>query len=285
MNPFIAPFANGMAFFPGLSACLAGLLVSLTQKSRLARHASNLLITIGLVLIAASATPLPLYLYGALGIVTLAFWLLARTGNQPLLRRAGVVVVVGVYLGSGCWEARFHITPKLTVNRTQTIYVIGDSISAGLINGEETWPDILARKTGIKTVNLARAGARIHDGGQQAQKIPRSDSLVFLEMGGNDLLGSTSAASFGQSLRMLLGTLQERGVKIVMFEFPLYPGANAFGSEQRKAAAEFHITLIPKSLMTAVFTTPGATVDGIHLSPSGHQLWAEKIAALMQIEP
>jgi len=285
MNPFIAPFANGLAFFPGLAACLAGMLMTLAQKSPLARHISTLLIIIGLILIVASATPLPYWFYGVLGIVTLTFWGLTRKGNQPRFRFIGAVIVIGIYMGAGCWEAQFHLTPTLTVNRAQTIYVIGDSISAGLINGDPTWPDILARKTSIKTVNLTRAGARVRDGEQQAQKITESNALVFLEIGGNDLLGSTTSTSFGQSLRSLLRNLREHGVKVVMFELPLYPGATSFGLEQRKAAAEAHILLIPKSLMTNVFTTPGATVDGIHLSPSGHQLWAEKIATLMQIEP
>jgi len=44
---------------------------------------------------------------------------------------------------------------------------------------------------------------------------------------------------------------------------------------QRRLARQYDVILVPKRPFVAVLTTPGATVDGIHLSKQGHALMAE----------
>ena len=46
---------------------------------------------------------------------------------------------------------------------------------------------------------------------------------------------------------------------------------------QRELAAKYAVVLIPKRIFIGVLTTPGATVDGIHLSPAGHAWMADVI--------
>ena len=62
-----------------------------------------------------------------------------------------------------------------------------------------------------------------------------------------------------------------------MIELPLPPFANRFGMIQRRLARKHGIILIPKRTFVSVLTTPGATLDGIHLSPQGHLLMSETI--------
>jgi acyl-CoA thioesterase-1 len=131
--------------------------------------------------------------------------------------------------------------------------------------------------------DLARAGATAAGALEQAKQLPGRGGLALLEIGGNDLLGSTSAAQFERDLDRLLSQVARPGRAVVMFELPLPPLCNEYGRVQRRLAAQHHISLIPKRLFIAVLTTDGATLDSIHLSPQGHQ----QIAALVRslIEP
>ena len=69
---------------------------------------------------------------------------------------------------------------------------------------------------------------------------------------------------------------------VAMFELPLSPFTNRYGSTQRLLAREFGVILIPKKVLARIFTTSGATLDGIHLSDLGHRALAEQVAALLE---
>jgi lysophospholipase L1-like esterase len=49
-------------------------------------------------------------------------------------------------------------------------------------------------------------------------------------------------------------------------------------------AAKYNVVLIPKTYMARVLGKPGATVDGLHLSPSGHEAMARSIYQLLKME-
>ena len=59
---------------------------------------------------------------------------------------------------------------------------------------------------------------------------------MLIELGGNDLLGRTDPARFGQNLDALVRLVQGTGRAVVMFELPLPPFTNAYGIEQRRVA-------------------------------------------------
>jgi len=103
------------------------------------------------------------------------------------------------------------------------------------------------------------------------------DGLVLLEIGGNDLLGTTTAARFQEGLEKLLVAICRPGRTVVMFELPLVPFANEFGKHQRKLAKQYGVLLVPKRIFLRALTTPGATQDGVHLTPAGHQLMADTV--------
>jgi lysophospholipase L1-like esterase len=62
---------------------------------------------------------------------------------------------------------------------------------------------------------------------------------------------------------------------VVMFELPLPPFRNEYGRVQRKLASKYGVVLIPKRVFVGVLTEEGATMDGVHLSPQGHERMAE----------
>jgi acyl-CoA thioesterase-1 len=163
------------------------------------------------------------------------------------------------------------------------IYVVGDSISAGMGGEAETWPRILARQHDVQVHDLSRAGANVATAlRQQAGQFVGTGSLVLVEIGGNDVLGETMPGSFERGLDALLGRLREGGGAVIMLELPLPPFYNRYGAAQRRSAKRHGVVLIPKRVLLGVMTSDGATLDTIHLSWYGHELMAEKMWGIIR---
>jgi lysophospholipase L1-like esterase len=86
---------------------------------------------------------------------------------------------------------------------------------------------------------------------------------------------------FRRDLNQLLKTVRPKTHSIVMFELPLFPFQNDYGLAQRSLAKEYHVPLIPRRYFVNVIGTPGATVDGIHLSASGQVLMAKLLSSVI----
>jgi acyl-CoA thioesterase-1 len=105
---------------------------------------------------------------------------------------------------------------------------------------------------------------------QQADRIEPGGAIVLVEIGGNDLLGTTTASDYEKGLAFLLGALSRPEREVVMFELPLLPFKNQFGRIQRRLASAHGVKLIPKRALISVLTSNSSTLDSIHLSPRGH---------------
>jgi lysophospholipase L1-like esterase len=181
-------------------------------------------------------------------------------------------------------EAPYHRRPSIAIRKGQTIYILGDSISAGAGTKERCWPSVLADVAPLSVANLAEPGATTRSAIKQAQHITKPNSVVLLEIGGNDVLGGGDAVAFRSSLDSLVSSLCSRGHQVIMFELPLFPFRNAFGKAQRNVAAKRGAVLLPKRLLARVLGLEGGTLDGLHLSQKGHDALARRIAELLVIE-
>ena len=150
------------------------------------------------------------------------------------------------------------------------ILVIGDSISAGLNDDDETWPRQLAEIVNVQITDVSQPGATLKSARTQNSRLRESPGLLVLEIGGNDLLEGLSVEQFETDLDQLLEAAVRRDRIVVMFELPLPPLCARYGAVQRKLSRKHDARLIPKRLFAEVLTTAGATVDGIHLSNHGH---------------
>ena len=168
-------------------------------------------------------------------------------------------------------EAPYHFRPLVAVPPGKTVYVVGDSLSAGLRPQERCWPEALHDITGLPVVNLSGPGARVQDAMQQARRIQQPKSVVIVEIGGNDLLSGGDAGVFRQQLDALLAALRKDGREVLMFELPLYPFKTAFGRAQRELAAKYGATLFPSRCLTEVFSMTGGTIDGLHFTRRRHE--------------
>jgi len=281
---FLYHVASGHAFFTGLALILAAIGVRIFAKER--RRAAGVLMLLGVLLVAISATPLPWATYGAWA-ATLAAWAWAETRRPPLspqrllvVRAAAVVACVAI----GAKELPFHVMPRPVSVGDSAVGVIGDSVTAGMGENEAiTWPQLLADRTGLVIHDHSAMGATVASARKQAAELTDEDRIVIVEIGGNDLLGSTTLAGYESGLDALLGEVSRPDRTVVMFELPLPPGFNAYGLAQRRLAAKHGAVLIPKRALMGVFTGTGATLDSIHLSQAGHERMAGVVAGALGV--
>lgn len=69
-----------------------------------------------------------------------------------------------------------------------------------------------------------------------------------------------------------------------MFELPLIPFHNSFGTAQRSLAKKYRVALLPKRFLTKVFGIAGGTLDGLHLSQAGHDALAGEIQGVIRVQ-
>lgn len=280
MNPLVVQIANGNAFFIGMGMTVIAFLLRLAWNNRFAVVLLMLAWLLGIGLVVLSAAPLSFWLYGMwFGLCIATRMALNIQSRKTKLFTTGAFAVFSLLL---CLvELPFHFASTIPISKRQTIYVVGDSISAGLGEKEKTWPEVLGDLSDLKVINLARAAATLETAMDQANKIPATNALVLAEIGGNDLLGHTDSHAFYRQLDNLLAKLKSRNNQIVMFELPLLPSWNLFGMDQRALAKKYGVTLIPKRYLVAVFAGKGDTVDGLHLSQRGHNELAMSVYKLL----
>jgi acyl-CoA thioesterase-1 len=282
MSFIIYFFGSGAAFFLGATLVLGS--VALASRRRWGILV-RLLSLLGLILVAVSAIPLPYTFYAIASAATVA-WLVMEHLHAMRPRRqiaAFRLLIALLWLGGVLVELPYHFTPSIEVQGRPPLWIIGDSVTAGTGNPKvETWPRILARTRGVTVHDRSQMGATVGSALQRLEQQPLGDGIILLEIGGNDLLGSTSAADFEDRLERLLALVCRPGRTVLMFELPLPPFCNEFGRAQRRLAAQYGVALIPRRLFAEVLTAGGATLDGIHLTQDGHQAMAEAFWRLVE---
>lgn len=283
MNPVVLQLANGNSFFVGLVMVATALFLRLWFEGRLPGLVLRIGYIAGIVFVIFSATPLSIWLYCLwFGLCVTAALVVFRNKFSFQRRMLASFAVLICSLAMCFIELPFHLSPTIKVSQQQSIFVIGDSISAGISTKERVWPDTLGDLSHFKVINLAKPAATVESAMDQVTGVDDSNSLVFVEIGGNDLLGRTDSKTFYIQLDKLLGKLTAGNNQVVIFELPLFPFCNAFGKAQRNLAAKYGVILLPKHYLTDVFGLNGGTLDGLHLSQKGHDAMANSIYSLIK---
>jgi acyl-CoA thioesterase I len=283
MNPIALQPANGNLFFVGLIIVATALFLRLWFEGRLSGLVLRIGYIAGIVFVTFSATPLSVWLYCLWFVLCVAaamvvFYNIFSFQRKLLASFAVLICSIAMFL----IELPYHLSPTIKISPQQSIFVIGDSISAGISTKERVWPDTLGDLSHFKVINLAKPAATVETAMDQAAGITDSNSLVLVEIGGNDLLGHTDSKTFYVQLDKLLGRLTAGNNQVVVFELPLLPFCNAFGKVQRNLAAKYGVILLPKHYLTDVFGLKGGTLDGLHLSQKGHDAMANSIYSLIK---
>jgi len=283
MNPIVLQLANGNLFFVGLVMIVAALFLRLWFEGRILGLVLRISYIAGIVFVIFSATPLAIgfyWLWFGLCVAAALFVFNNKFSFQRRLQASFAVLICS--LAMCLVELPYHLSPTIKGSPNQTVFVVGDSISAGVSAKEQAWPDVLADISHFKVINLAKPAATVGTAMDQIEGVVGSNSLVLVEIGGNDLLGHTDSKTFYIQLDQLLGKLTAENNHVAVFELPLLPFCNAFGKAQRNLAKKYNVILIPKHFMSDVFGLKGGTLDGLHLSQKGHDALANSIYSLLK---
>jgi len=285
MNPFVLSFADGTTFFVGLGLVLVAQVLVFRFRNRVARKVFTVATIVGVIVVIISATPLPTWAYAIWAIPAISGLVLlnqARPARKLSLVTgcATLVSTVGLCLA----ETPYHRSPTVQIPKGTIVYVIGDSISAGMGTREHCWPAVLEEMTSFSVVNLAQQGAKVGSAIVQAEGVSKPASMVIIEIGGNDLLGGTDAATFHASLETLVSSLRPEQHAVMLVELPLLPFQNAYGRAQRAVVRKHGLAMLPKRFFAGVLGTKDGTLDGLHLSQAGHNAMAQAIARVLKEE-
>ena len=280
MNWLVFHVASGAAFFTGVGLIVVAALAS-TRPQPIFKRITVLFSLVGVIAIVVSSTPIPYWYYAICGAVTFA-WIASRFVKS--WRRWAPYAVAVVWLGAAIVELPYHFTRSLKPVASRSITVIGDSVTAGMGDDEtsETWPNILAREHGLYVQDISHVGETAASALKRARSLTIESPVVIVEIGGNDLLGTTTSGQFAHDLDALLSQLAKPGRQIVMFELPLPPFCVEYGRVQREAAAKHHVTLVPKRVFLSVIASSQSTLDSIHLSQSGHQFMSDSVWGIVE---
>ncbi|MCL4201961.1 MAG: hypothetical protein KJ000_05665 [Pirellulaceae bacterium] len=280
MNWLVFHIASGQAFFTGVALVIVAALAS-TRSHAACRRITGFCFLIGSIAIVVSATPIPFWVYGVAGLVTLV-WIASAVLKK--WRRGSAYAVAVVWLVAALIEAPYHVTQSLQPASSRSLSVIGDSITAGMGGDDkaETWPRILARTRGLDVQDISHAGETAASALKRARSQPVTAPVVIVEIGGNDLLGSTTAAQFAEDLEALLSHVATPSRQVVMFELPLPPFCHEYGRAQRLVAARHNVILVPKRVLLSILAGSDSTVDTIHLTQTGHQAMVDRVWSLIR---
>ena len=284
MNPIVLSFVDGTTFFIGLIVVLVAELLLFCIHRGCIRSVLPMLILLGMILVVASATPLPIWAYIIWFVPVVTILVLNKRVmlSNPLLFIAVCFLCVATS-GLILAEAPYHYLPQVIVPKGRTVYVLGDSISAGMGTKHRCWPTVFSEITSLKTVNLSQPGATIEGAITQAEGILESNSVIVIEIGGNDILAfGTDAGSFIKHLDVLVSLLRSKQHQVLMVELPLFPFQNSFGMAQRSIAVKYNVAMLPKRCFTEVLSTKNGTLDGLHLSQEGHDAMARIMAKVIK---
>src|ERR1043165_3120723 len=133
--------ANGNAFFIGLAVVALASLGRFVTEKKVWRLAARVSAVVAATVMFASATPVSLWFYLLwLTLFGLAFALPMRF-PRPLLGATVGLIILSTFM----WihELGYRRAPVIPLRGHQTIYVIGDSVSAAIRNEKQPWPERL----------------------------------------------------------------------------------------------------------------------------------------------
>ncbi|MFO1001258.1 MAG: GDSL-type esterase/lipase family protein [Planctomycetaceae bacterium] len=292
MNPLVFHIVSGDAFFSGVAMLLAVVCYRWYCRNEATGSAKvRLLLLIlslsGLIGVIFSSTPMPMWLAIMLAGITLTWTGMQWYGSTRRFKTQRVVVVMMVFGWSlaAIREFPWRLLPVTATAPVTAMSIIGDSVSAGMEEGEaETWPSLLSRQHDIEIQDLSHVGETAGSALRRAIKVGILHDYVVVEIGGNDILGSTSPAQFEVDLDALLSALRREKRQVVMFELPLPPFYHSYGMCQRRLAKKYEVALIPKRYFLSILAAGDATLDSIHLSQSGHQTMSNLVWRLSRPE-
>jgi acyl-CoA thioesterase I len=285
VNPAALYFASGDSLYPGAVLLLSAAIASRFSRKQGLWVLRGLATWLGFAMIFMACPPVSWWV-ATFFLAAFFVWQIASAWTRPgplriRLRFAATAVLVVLLLVVPISEFLHRRLPLVKGKAADHLVIIGDSISSGIDSHTPAWPIFFQRQTTVTVQNQSSPGIGAVDARAIAARVKPQDTLILVEIGGNDLLSDMPSAEFGLALDSLLSSLSGPGRTLVMFEIPLLPHKIGFGRAQRRLSAKYGVFLIPKHCFTEVLNGADATSDGLHLSESGGRRMAALVAQVL----
>lgn len=169
------------------------------------------------------------------------------------------------------------LQPAHATDRTRTLLVVGDSLSAGFgVDPGQGWVDLLQNRLdsegyGYRVVNASISGDTTTSG---LSRLPRAltrhrPSIVLIELGGNDGLRATPISVIRDNLDTMIRLAREAGARVVLAGMQMPPNYGAkytaqFAGLYREVARAHEVPLIGFFLDGVALDRNLMQPDGIH---------------------
>ena len=285
MNPLIMHIGSGMSFFTGLGLIIISAILSFFDRKLSLKIISGLGFLLGAIGVITASIPqfgLPYLILPVIAVLLLLMFMKADWARQASFFIKGLLIFLCTC--SVLLEAPHLLLPNIQMGNYDKLYVIGDSISAGIqFDGEKCWSEVFKEKYGVKVANLAVAGTTLSTVLPTVDGIKDEKALVLLEIGGNDIFDNDCPSrKFRADLEVLLKKVCRPGRTVIMFELPLYPFSEGIISAQRELSRQYGVYLVPRYIFSGFITGAKRTVDGLHLSNYGHEKMAEGVWGIVK---
>ena len=207
--------AGGFTFFRGTLLLVFAVIVRLCWTDRWSVRLATCMAIVAIAMIALAAEAIPFWLYGV-WVFSWVGWFVANLVNRwRWVMIAGRITALVSAVAAGM-AIRYQLPVTLPAG-SSPIYVVGDSISAGMSPGSATWPMLLRNQHHQEVFDLSHPGCTIAEAQDRLKIMSLQRGIVVVEIGGNDILNRTAPKKFGRDLEALVGVLQSPSRPVVMF--------------------------------------------------------------------
>jgi len=181
----VGQFIGGQAFFWGMALCLFGCSLKSFYSQTKIQSIARVTMLAGVVFVVLSAAPFSFWVYGVF------FTLLALAAFRPTEGRWQnkktdcllLLLLLAQSLLMVSTEVLHSTSPKIPFATSDTLFVIGDSLSMGADPPGKNWPALLGDLAKLKVRNLSFGGAKVGSSLDNAPRNNQDDALVILELG------------------------------------------------------------------------------------------------------
>ena len=190
------------------------------------------------------------------------------------------MAALGLALLSGCSEG-----PALSpLSAGATVLAFGNSLTRGTgARSDESYPSVLAARTGLKVVNAGVPGEVTAEGLARLPGILERvrPALVILCHGGNDMIRKKDLGVAESNLRAMIDASRAAGAQVVLVGVPA-PGILLDTAEFYARVADETGVPIESDILEDLLGDNRYKADAIHPNAKGYARMAEAIEALLR---
>jgi acyl-CoA thioesterase-1 len=174
---------------------------------------------------------------------------------------------------------------------TSTILIFGDSLTAGYrLQPQEALPAVVERRLkeqqkDVQVINGGVSGDTTSGGVRRLTWMldRHQPDIVFLALGGNDMLRGVAPDMVRKNLDTMLAELQQRNIKTILMGVTVPPNQDAsysaaFNAVYPNLAKQYNVVLYPFFLESIFGHRDYMLDDGVHPNARGVEYIAEHLA-------